>query len=123
MFALCYSDIPNRVADTKTDVQLLLQFVTKYFTLFHIVTSSISSQISELNFDYCYCFDMFYYPTFLIHQNVLTDLRYRLVLFKIYHLGGGEKTFLFFCDLNKTLIFTCKYRMEACPQMSYDLVF
>ena len=51
IFALCYSNIPSRVADTKTDIKLLLKFVTKYFTLFHLVKSFFSSQISKLNFD------------------------------------------------------------------------
>ena len=27
------------------------------------------------------------------------------------------------CDSNDILFFTCKYRMEACPQMSYELFF
>ena len=33
MFTLCYSDIPNHFADTKTDIQLSFQFSTKYLTL------------------------------------------------------------------------------------------
>ena len=87
IFALCYSEIPNREADTKTDIELYIQFETKDFTLFHIVASSIFSQISKLNFDYCCNFDMFYYSTFLIHRNGPMDLiTYRWVLFKIYDL-------------------------------------
>ena len=35
-----------------------------------------------------------------------------------------EEEFFFFtfCDLNETLIFMSKFRMEACPQMKYELV-
>ena len=44
---------------------LLLQFLMKYFSLFYIITSPIISQISKLNFNYCWWFDIFYYPTFL----------------------------------------------------------
>ena len=33
LFWLCCSDIPNRVADKKTDIQLSLKFLTKYLTL------------------------------------------------------------------------------------------
>ena len=95
------------------------------------VTSLIFSQISKLTFDYCWCSDMFYYPTFLIHQNICTELRYCWVLFKIIHfvqihskmVEGGETNFILFCNLNETLIYISKYRMEACPKMSYDLVF
>ena len=61
-------------------------FEKKYFTLFHIITPFIFSQIRKLNFDSCWCFDMFYYPTFFIHQNVRTDLTYRWVQFKLNHL-------------------------------------
>ena len=64
------------------------------------------SQNSTLNLDSCWCFDMFYYPTFLIHQNVCMDLRWRCVLFKIDVLveikrkigGGEEKVFFRFVD-------------------------
>ena len=61
MLAQCFSDIPDHVADTMTDIHLLLQFVTKYFILFLIRTHSIFSQISKLNFDYCW----FITPPFL----------------------------------------------------------
>ena len=37
--------VPKCVPSTKTDKQLFLWFVMKFFTLFHIITSSISSQI------------------------------------------------------------------------------
>ena len=132
IFALCYSEIPNREADTKTDIELYIQFETKDFTLFHIVASSIFSQISKLNFDYCCNFDMFYYSTFLIHRNGPMDLiTYRWVLFKIYDLFEiirkmvrGEEIFFFrFCNSNKLFSGMSKYRVEACPQMSYDSVF
>ena len=74
------------MADSKTDIQLVLQTVIKYLTLFQIVTRSIFSQIKNLTFVYCWCFDMFYYPTFFIHQNVRTDLTYMWVQFKLKHL-------------------------------------
>ena len=45
---------------------LLLQCVIQYFTLFHIVTTSIFSQISKLIFYYWWWFNIFYYPTFLM---------------------------------------------------------
>ena len=48
--------------------------------------NSIFSQIRKLNFDSCWCFDMFYYPTFFRHQNVRTDLTYVLVQLKLKHL-------------------------------------
>ena len=57
------------------------------FTLFHLVANSNFIQISRLNLDYCWCFDLFYYPTFLIHQNICTDLRERWALFKMKHFG------------------------------------
>ena len=44
-----HSDIPNRVANSETDIQLVLQLVIKYLTLFHIVTMSIFSQIKKVN--------------------------------------------------------------------------
>ena len=91
---LSYSDIPNHVSDKKTDIQLLLKFVTKCFILFLIVTSSIFSQISKLNFDYGWCFDMFHYPTFLVHQNGCTDLRYRWVLLKILKISKSLRKWL-----------------------------
>ena len=62
----CHSDIPNRVANSKTDIKLVLLSVIKYLTVFNIVTRSIFSQIKKLNFVYCWCFDMFYYP-YLFH--------------------------------------------------------
>ena len=34
----CHSDFQNRVVDKKKNIQLLLQFVMKYITLFLIVT-------------------------------------------------------------------------------------
>ena len=83
LFTLCYSDIQNRVADTNFFTIIIITVCNEIFALFHIVTSSIFSQIRKLNFDYCWCIDMFYYPTFLIHRNYLTDLRYRWVLFKM----------------------------------------
>ena len=44
------------------------------------------------------------------------------VLFKISRkMIWGEETF--FCNLNETLLSISKHRMEACPQMNYDLVF
>ena len=82
---VCHSDIPNRVADSKTDILQtdILQSVIQYLTLFHIVTRSIFSQIKKLNFVYCWCFDMFYYTTFFIHQNFRTDLTCMWVQFKL----------------------------------------
>ena len=41
IFVLYYSDIPNRVTRTKTDMQLSFQFSTKYLTLLLIVTQYI----------------------------------------------------------------------------------
>ena len=93
---LCFSDIPNRVGGTKTDVQLSLQFATEYFTLFHIITSSIFSQISKLNFDYCWCIDMYYYFIFLIKMSLPISgiVGCYLKFFFLNHqlLGGGEET-------------------------------
>ena len=34
-----------------------------------------------------------------------------------------ETKFFRFCNSNETSFFRSKYRMEACQQMSYDLVF
>ena len=61
-------------------------FQKNYLTLFHIITHFILSQIRMLNFDSYWWFDMFYYPTFFIHQNVRTDLTYVWVQFKLKHL-------------------------------------
>ena len=91
------------------------------FTLFHIVIRSIFSQIKKLNFVYCWCFDMFYYPTFFIHQNLPTDLTCMWVQFKLKHFvlnheknwQRGRNTFLGFCDSNETLIFMSKFSMKA----------
>ena len=44
------------------------------------------SQIRKLNFDSCWCFDLFHYPNFFIHQNVRTNLIYMWVQFKLKHL-------------------------------------
>ena len=97
-FALCYSYIPSRDVDTTTDMHMLLQFLTKYL-------------------DYCWCFNVFYYPTFLIHRNVRMEIRYRWVLFKIEYfignlkkMGGGDEMIVVkFCNLNETLFFMFKY--------------
>ena len=102
----------------------------KYFTLLHFVTDSIFSQISRLNFDYCSCLDIFYYPTFLIHQNFRMDLRYMGVHPKMKHLvwnhqkngWRGRNTIFRLCDLNETLIFMSKNRLDYCPQMSFCFV-
>ena len=108
ILALCFSDIPmcwegnffshnyyvcNKILTLFHIVRIPIcqqhNFFQNYYvfndiiTLFHIVTTSFPPQINKLNFEYCSCFDMFYYPTFLINQNVCTDLRYRLRLFKI----------------------------------------
>ena len=40
-FALCYSDIPNWVTDTKTDIQLLSVYKKNYLTLFQSTKHSI----------------------------------------------------------------------------------
>ena len=85
-WSLCYSDIPNRVTQTKADIQLSFKFSKKYLTLFHFITHFIFSQIRKLNFDSCWCCDILYYPTFFIHQNVRTDLTYVWVPFKLKHL-------------------------------------
>ena len=119
------------MADSKTNIQLVLQFVIKYLTLFHIVTRSIFSQIKKVNFVNCWCFDMFYYPTFFIHQNFSTDLTCMWVYFKLKHFvlnywkkwRRGRNTFLGFSDLNKTLIFMSKCCMEAFLEINYELVF
>ena len=102
----------------------------KYFTLLHFVTDSIFSQISRLNFDYCSCLDMFYYPTFLIHQNFRTDLRYMGVHPKMKHLvwnhqkngWRGRNTFFRFCDSNETFILMSKNWPDYYPQMSFCFV-
>ena len=123
--------ILNSVADSKTVIQFILQLVIKYFTLFHIVTRSIFSQIKKLNFENCWCLDICYYPTFFIHQNFRTDLTYMWVPLKLTHFvlnhqkngRRGRTTFFRFCDSNETFIFMAKFSMEACLQMSYELVF
>ena len=78
------------------------KLIFRMSALFLILTRFFSSQISKLNFDYCWCFGMIYYPTFLIHQNFRIDLRYSWVLFNMKHLVeiiwkimGGEETFFF----------------------------
>ena len=109
----------------------MLQSVIKYLILLHIVTRSIFSQIKKLNFVYCWCFDMFYYPTFFIHQNFRTDLTCMWVQFKLKHFvlnhwkngRKGRNTFLGFCDSNETLIFMSKFSMEAFLEINYELVF
>ena len=124
------SDMSNRVAYSKTDIQLVLQSVIKYLTLFHIVTRSIFSQIKKLNFVYYWCFDMFYYPTFFIHQNFHMDLTCMWVQFKLKHFvlnyqkngRRGRNTFLGLCDSNKTLIFMSKFSMEAFLGINYEIV-
>ena len=72
--------------------------------------------------DSCWCFEMFYHPTFFTHQNVRTDLTYMWVQFKFKYLVlivikmDGEKESIFpltFCDTNS---------MEAFPLMKYELV-
>ena len=103
----------------------------KYFTLFHIVTRSIFSQMKKLNFVYCWCFDIFYYPTFFMHQNFNTDLtclwgQFKLKHFVLNHQKNGQRgsnTFLGFCDSNETLIFMSKFSMEAFIEINYELVF
>ena len=35
----------------------------------------------------------------------------------------GKNPFFTFCDSNETFIFMAKFSMEACLQMSYELVF
>ena len=43
------------------------------------------SQIRELNSDSYWCFDIFYYPAFFIHQNVRMDLTFMWVQLKFKH--------------------------------------
>ena len=81
-FSLCHSDILNCVMWTKTDIQRSFQCLKKYLTLFLIITIFFFLQIKKLNFDSCWCFYMSYYPTFVITQNVHTDLTYMFVWFK-----------------------------------------
>ena len=54
--------------------------------LFHIITHFIFSQIRKLHFYSCWCFDMFYYHNFGIHQNVRMNLTDMWVQFKLKHL-------------------------------------
>ena len=132
MFTLFYCDILNCVAKLNLSHLYFLQFVMEIFTLFHIVVTSNFTQISRLNFDYCWCFDLFYYPTFLKIQNICMDLRERWMQLKItkffqthYKNGWRRRTTLkkiFFCS-NEKVSCMYKYRIAACPQMSYDLVF
>ena len=91
-FALCYSDIPNCVADTKKAVRLLSQFVSKYFTLFHITTSSFFF-INQKAHLLLLLMNWYILLTHLSkHQNFRTDLRFRWVLFKIkIFVGNHEK--------------------------------
>ena len=119
--SLCYSDIPNGVKRAICNITITQEKTFLQKMLFHIVTRSIFSQIKKLNFVYCWCFDMFYYPTFLIHQNFRMDLTCMWVQFKLKHFvlnhqkNGWRRrnTFLGFCDSNETLIFMSKSRMEA----------
>ena len=79
----CYTDIPNLVADTKTDIQ---QFLTEHLTLYSSLSRILFfslSQIRKLNFDSCWCSDMFYYPTFFKHQHFRTELTNMWVQFKL----------------------------------------
>ena len=81
--------------------------------------------------DSCWCFDMFYYPTFFIHQHFRTDLTYMWVPSNLTYLvlnhqqngWRGRTTFFRLCDQNETLIFMAKFSMKPCLQMSYELVF
>ena len=99
-----------------------------YLTLFHITTHFILSQIQ--NFYSWWCFDIFYHPTFFIHQNVCTDLTYMWVQFKLEHLVFNcyinewwERIHYFtFCDLNETFIVMSKFSIKACPQMNELIV-
>ena len=117
---LWYSDIPNHVTRMRTDIQLSFQFSKKYCTLFHIITHLTFSLIRKLNFDSCWCFDIFYHPTFFIHQNIRTGVTYMLVQFKLKHLvfnrlrngWRGRIHFFTFYDLNETFI---------CPNLAWKL--
>ena len=92
---------------------IVIPVFKKYLTLFHILTHFIFSLIRKINFDSCWCFDRFYYLTFLIHQNVCTDLTYMGVQFELKHLvfncnknvWRGRIIFFAFCNLNETFIF------------------
>ena len=99
---LCYSDIPNCMADTMTGIQQTLQST--------VVTPFIFSQSSKLNFDKCWWFDMFYYHTFLINQTLEKWME-------------GNKHFFYISQLNETYIYMSKYRVKTCPQVNCDWVF
>ena len=68
---MSYSNFPKRVADTKTD------YHSSFNKLFYLIPDyhafNLFSQIRKLTFDYFWCLDMFYYPTFFMHQNVRMD--------------------------------------------------
>ena len=83
-FSLWYSDIPNLVTQTKTDIQPSFQFWNKYLTLIHIITHLFFSLIRKPNFDYCWCFVMIYYPNFFIHNNVRIYTIHYIYIYILY---------------------------------------
>ena len=82
-----------------------------FFVFFYKSESFFFLQIRKLNFDCSWSMDMLYYPTFLIHQNVCTDLTYMSVLLKIKHIvkyhkknwRRGRNFFFFFYNLQLKL--------------------
>ena len=113
------------VSLTQRKYTILLQFLPKYFTLFHIITHLFLSQIRKLNLKSWWCFDMFYYPT-LIQQNVHTDLTCVWVPYKLkymlFNAWRGRIHLFTICDLNETFIFMSKFSMEAWPQMKFKML-
>ena len=66
-FALCYSDIPNCVAEAKT-LKLKKKYILHFSTSSHIYFS----QINKFDSDSCWCFDMFllYYQSIFSAKTV-----------------------------------------------------
>ena len=114
------------VSLTQRKYTILLQFLPKYFTLFHIITHLILSQIRKLNLNHDGALICFITPPFLIHQNICTDLtcvwvplKFKYILFNAWR---GRIHLFTFCDLNETFICMSKFSMEAWPQMKFKVL-
>ena len=119
------------MADSKTEIQLVLQLVIEYLTLFHFFTRSFFFTNQEaqlcllLVLRHVLLPHIFHTPKFSYGSHLYVGV-IQIETFCLKSLKNGwrgRNTFFEFCDLNETLIFMSKFSMEGFLEIYYELVF